>query len=131
MKALSIATAIVFVISTAFPVAAGLSHDTAAFPRWWGTLDVTIAFVLAVLVFAVIGVARDSVTRVVEDATYRAYRVLVHGIFAMCVLFFLAGDHIVWPNCLTGLAWRTWLVLYCLPWWLAAFSRRTATTNSQ
>ena len=53
-----------------------------------------------------------------EDASYRAYRVLIHGILAMLVVFFLFGDRIVWSNCLTGFAWRAWLLCYGLPAWL-------------
>ena len=54
-----------------------------------------------------------------ETATYRAYRVLTHGVLVM-VAFFLFGDRIIWTNCLTGLAWRTWLLFYSLPAWFAA-----------
>ena len=44
----AIATAIVFLLSSLFPVVAGLSKDTASFPAWWGMLDVGIAFILAI-----------------------------------------------------------------------------------
>lgn len=50
--------------------------------------------------------------------SYRAYRILIHGIFAMLVAFFLFGSRVVWSNCLTGLAWRAWLLLYALPAWV-------------
>ena len=63
--------------------------------------------------------------RQVNDVSYRTYRVLIHGIFVMILVFFLAGDRIVWINCLTGLAWRAWLFLYCLPAWFTAL-RTTA-----
>jgi hypothetical protein len=49
--------------------------------------------------------------------TYRAYRILIHGIFVMLVVFFLAGKRITWINCLTGFGWRAWLLLYALPSW--------------
>lgn len=119
-RRLAIVTAAFFFSSLIFPVAAGLSHDTASFPKWWGTLDVSLAFVLAVLVFAVMGLARSKVTKRVEDVSYQAYRVLIHGIFAMLVVFVLFGSRIVWSNCLSGLAWRAWLLLYALPEWFAA-----------
>ena len=120
-RPLAVATAVVFFISSAFPVAAGLSKNTASFPGWWGMLDVSIAFLLALLAIVVIALAQGRVTRQVEDASYRAYRVLLHGILAMLVVFFLFGDRIVWVNCLTGFAWRAWLLLYSLPAWLTAF----------
>ena len=120
-RPLAVATAVVFFISSAFPVAAGLTKNTASFPRWWGALDVGLAFVLALLAIVVLALAQGHVTRQAEDASYRAYRVLLHGIFAMLVVFFLFGDRIVWVNCLTGFAWRAWLLLYSLPAWLTAF----------
>jgi hypothetical protein len=121
-RPLAIAAAAMFLLSTAFPVVAGLSKNTASFSRWWGILDVGLAFVLAILAMAVLGVAHDRVNMKVRDASYRAYRVLIHGILAMCVVFFIAGDRIVWINSLPGFAWRTWLLLYRLPAWLAASS---------
>jgi hypothetical protein len=116
-RPIALATAVVFFSSSVFPVVAGLSKNTAAFPKWWGALDVGIAFFLATLVLVVMALARGEVTEQAEDASYRAYRVLTHGIFVMLVVFFLAGDRVIWPNCLTGFAWRTWLFLYSLPAW--------------
>jgi len=55
------------------------------------------------------------------DATYRAYRILIHAILVMLVVFFLAGDRIVWIDCLTGFARRAWLLVYCLPAWFTTF----------
>jgi protein-S-isoprenylcysteine O-methyltransferase Ste14 len=121
-RPLAVAAAVVFVISTAFPVVAGLSKDTESFPAWWGPLDVGIAFVLAILAFGVLGIAHGNENKQAEEASYRAYRILTHGILAMIVAFFLFGDRIVWTNCLTGFAWRTWLLLYSLPAWFTALS---------
>jgi hypothetical protein len=119
-RPLAVAAAFVFFLSSAFPVVAGLSKDTESFPKWWGPLDVGIAFVLALLTFAIIGLAGDNVTKQAEDASYRTYRILIHGILAMIVVFFLFADRIVWSNCLTGFAWRSWLLLYSLPAWFTA-----------
>ena len=88
-------------------------------PKWWGVLDVAIAFVLAMLALAVIGLAQGTVNKPAENASYRAYRVLIHGILVVLVVFFLFGDRIVWSNCLTGFAWPSWLLFYGLPAWLA------------
>jgi hypothetical protein len=118
---LAVTTAIVFFVSSAFPIVVGLSKNTGTFPKWWGMLDVGLAFVLAMLAFAIMAVARGKVNRQALDASYRTYRVLTHAILAMCVIFFLAGDRIVWSNCLTGFAWRAWLLLYILPSWFTAF----------
>ena len=77
------------------------------------------------LALVVMALAQGHVDKNAEDASYRAYRILTHSIFAMIVVFFLFGDRIVWINCLTGFAWRSWLLLYCLPAWFTAF-RATA-----
>jgi hypothetical protein len=117
---LAIVAAVAFFVSSVFPVVAGLSHNTASFPKWWGNLDVSLAFVLALLALAILGVTQGKVNKQAECVSYRAYRILTHGIFLMLVVFFLAGDRIVWNNCLTGLAWRAWLLLYTLPAWVTA-----------
>jgi len=127
-RAIAIATAAVFIISSVFPVVAGLSKNTASFPRLWGKLDVGLAFVLAVMVFAVMALERNSVDKRAEESTYRAYRVLLHGIFVMLLVFFLFGDRIVWINCLTGFAWRAWLLLYALPEWIVAIRTNAPST---
>ena len=44
----------------------------------------------------------------------RPHEALLHGIFALVVVFFLAGDGVIWINCLTGFAWRAWLLLNML-----------------
>jgi len=76
---LAFVAAILFLISWAFPVTAGLSKNTASFPKWWGMLDVGSAFVLAILALAILALAQGKVDRQAEDASYRAYRILTHG----------------------------------------------------
>src|SRR5580700_4137842 len=125
VRPLALAAEILFFISWVFPVAAGLAKDTASFPKWWGTLDVGIAFVVAILVLAIQVVVRGKVDKQVEDASYRIYRILIHGLLAMAALFMLGGDRVTWVNCATGLAWRTWLALYILPSWLIALRSHT------
>ncbi len=121
-RPLAITTAVLFVISSAFPTVAGLSKNTADFSKWWGRLDVGLAFVLAILALGIMALAEGRVNQQAVDATYRAYRILLHGIFVLLVLFFVAGDRIIWINCLTGFAWRAWLLAYCLPAWFTAFA---------
>lgn len=113
-RPLAIATATMFFISIAFPVVAGLSKNTGAFPKWWGMADVVLAFVLAAMVFAVMVAAHNKVSRQADDATYRAYRTLIHGIFVMLVVFFLAGDRITWTNCLTRPRLACLVALVCV-----------------
>ena len=82
-RPLAVATAAIFCVSAAFPVVAGLSKDTGAFPKSWGITDVVLAFVLAAMVFTVMVAAHGKVSRQADDATYHAYRILTHGIFVM------------------------------------------------
>jgi len=124
-RALAITVAVLFVISSAFPAAAGLSKNTAAFPKLWGRLDVGLAFVLGILALVITALAEGKVNQQAVAATYRAYRILIHGILVMLVVFFLAGDRITWINCLTGFAWRAWLLAYSLPAWFTAFGSNT------
>ena len=69
------------------------------------------------MVLAVMATAQGRINKQADDATYRTYRVLTHGILVMLVVFFLAGERITWINCLTGFGWRAWLLLYALPSW--------------
>ena len=119
-RPLAVVAAVLFFVSSAFPVVAGLSKNTASFPKLWGMLDVALAFVLVILAFAIMALNGSKVTNQAEEASYRAYRVLIHGILVMIVVFFLFGDRIIWINCLTGFAWRAWLLLYTLPAWYSA-----------
>lgn len=120
MRAFALAAAILFLLSWVFPIGAGLAKDTSAFPKWWGTVDVAVAFVLAIAAFGIQMLVRGRVDQRAEDTTYRIYRTLTHGIIAVAVLVMLAGDRITWASCATGFLWRTWLALYILPWWIAA-----------
>jgi hypothetical protein len=125
-RPLAIVAAVVFFISSAFPVVAGFVKDRDTWPKWWGVLDISIAFTLAILAIAILTFASGKVDKQAEDASYRAYRILIHGIFAVLVVFVLFGDRIAWSNCLTGFAWRFWLLLYGLPAWVAVFGATAA-----
>ena len=80
VRPLALAAAILLFISWAFPVTAGLAKDTASFPKWWGMLDVGVAFALAILAIAIQVLVRGRVDKQVEDASYRSYRILTHAI---------------------------------------------------
>ncbi|SRR5712692_7007584 len=122
-RPLAIATAVAFVISTAFPVGACLVEDTAALPRVWGVLDVSVAAILAFLAITVAAIADKGVDARATDATYRLYRVLLHGLLVGLVIFLTIGGRIKWNSCLPGFVWRAWLLLYTLPAWLVAVRR--------
>jgi hypothetical protein len=120
LRPIAFGASILFLPSWVFPIGAGLAKDTSVLPRWWGAADVALAFTLAIAALGIPALIRGRVDKGPEEATYRAYRILIHGIMAVAVLVMLAGDRITWANCATGLLWRTWLGLYILPWWIAA-----------
>ncbi len=95
--------------------------DTSQLPRWWGAADVSIAFLLGLLALLVFSLGRSRVNEPVKEIAYRGYRVLLHGIFALLLVFVFLSQYIVWSQCLSGLAWRTWLLLYGLPEWIALY----------
>lgn len=86
-------------------------------------MDVALAFALAISAFAIQGVVGTKVDKQAEDTTYRFYRIFIHALIAVALLVMLTGNRIVWANCATGFIWRTWLLLYILPWWLVAIRR--------
>jgi hypothetical protein len=45
-RRLAVVAAAVFVMSSVFPVVAGLSRDTSSFSKWWGIADVGTALLL-------------------------------------------------------------------------------------
>jgi hypothetical protein len=123
-RGIAVVTALVFVVSSLFPLAAGFCHDTTVLPSWWGMADVIVAAFLATLTLVVFVVGRGRVTTTDEERSYGGYRVLIHAIFLLLVAMLFFGDRIVWSNCLPGFAWRYWLLLYSLPTWLAVLRAR-------
>jgi|SRR5215472_11829262 len=119
-RVFALTAAILFVLSWIFPVGAGLVRNPTGLPQWWGTVDVALAFVVAVAALGVLALAHGNVDQQAEQATYRIYRRLMHALLAVGVLVMARGDRINWANCATGFLWRTWLFLYILPWWLGA-----------
>lgn len=87
-------------------------------------MDVALAFVAAVSAFVIQGVVRENVDKQAEEATYRFYRTFTHVLLAVALVVMLAGSRVTWINCATGFLWRSWLLLYLLPWWLVAARHR-------
>jgi len=121
-RAIAQTAAILFVLSWIFPVAAGVVKNPTSLPRWWGTVDVALAFVVALGAFGIQILSYENLDKQ-ERTTYRIYRSSLHALLVIGVLVMVAGDRIKWANCATGFLWRTWLFLYVLPWWLAAAGR--------
>jgi len=120
LRPIAFVAAILFLVSWIFPIGAGLAKDTSAFPKSWGTIDVVLAFTLAILAFGIQTQARGKLDPQAADTTYCVYRAVTHAIILVAVLVIAGGDRIRWANCATGFLWRAWLGLYILPWWLVA-----------
>jgi hypothetical protein len=114
------AALILFLSSWVFPIGAGIAKDTSVLPKWWGAVDVALAFALATAAFGIPALVRGRSDKRAEETSYRAYRIATHGLLAVAVTVMMAGDRITWANCATGFMWRTWLGLYILPWWITA-----------
>src|SRR5262245_19085511 len=130
-RRLCIETAVVFCVSTIFPVVAAFVKDREAWPKWWGVVDVLVSVILVGMAALVMAAAKGRESEDTRLTAYRAYRVLTHGILAGLVAFFLLDDFVVWSNCLSGFVWRTWLLLYVLPAWIgvSGFHRPCACTR--
>ena len=91
-------------------------------------LDVAEALVMLGLVIYM--AARFSrLTPDIREKSYHAYRVMINVILVVLVLFFVVGSRITWTYFLPGIAWRTWLLFYAWPHWVAA-SRTTSDSNA-
>src|SRR5262249_18554643 len=106
-------------LSTAFPLLAALTvQDTA--PRWLGISDVTVAAAFCSTAMFISMRARNAVA---DRHRLRAFRLgqLVLGVIpALLVAYFVIGIRLNWTVLIIGLAWRAWLLLYTLPFLLAA-----------
>jgi hypothetical protein len=115
---------VLFAVSLVFPIAAGVAAGPGALPSWWGTADVLVAFLLAGVAILIDTAGRDRATSASRMASDRALRASIHTVLVVLIVFFLAGDRIKWAACLTGFAWRYWLLQYLLPSWFACRAER-------
>ena len=51
LRPIAFGALVLFLLSWIFPLAAGLAKNTSMFPKWWGAVDVVLAFVLALAAF--------------------------------------------------------------------------------
>jgi hypothetical protein len=106
-----------FVISTAFPVAASLMPATEV-SRAMGLLDVAVAFVLVATGIYIVS-AKLPTTPENDRRAIASYKVIGTVPLVLLVVFFIAGSRVRWEVLLTGLAWRAWLLMHSLPATLA------------
>jgi hypothetical protein len=107
-------TAVLFCVSTVFPIIASIIPAD-QLPGWIGIVDVVLAFVVVILGLAILSIAGNKVQSLDIQASYQGYRALGTVPLILLVIFFIAGDRLLWNVLLLGLAWRTWLLVYTLP----------------
>jgi hypothetical protein len=108
-----------FALSTAFPLTASLLGDNRR-PPWLGTMDVAFAAILFVSAVLVAVRARTFVTDRHRVAAFHTSQVVFATVPLLLAVFFIAGERVDWDVLVIGLAWRGWLLLYTLPFLIAA-----------
>jgi hypothetical protein len=110
---------VLFAVSTAFPIVAGILH-LAQPPRWLGVGDVVVAAALFIAVATLTARAKNVVTDRHRIAASRLSQVVLGAIPVLIAAYFVVGPRIDWTVLTLGLAWRGWLLLYTLPFLVAA-----------
>ena len=113
MQRLARLTGWLFVVSSLFPVSAGLLPDDP--PRWLGVADVIVAALLAGAALTLAGRAGHATSDADLASGFRLVRFVAYGIPCLLVLFFLAGARVHWQVMVIGLAWRTFLLVMVSP----------------
>lgn len=111
-------TAVLFVLSTAFPIAASLLPEDGT-PRWLGLADVAVAFGLMAAGLAVVARQPGPFNAAVLSGSLRILRLAASVFLVLLIVFFVTPDAVRWHVLLPGLAWRAWLFVLVLPSWLA------------
>lgn len=112
-----------FAVSVLFPIVGGLFVASPP-PRWLGVADILIAAALFGSTAVVVARVRRSVT---DDDRLRALRVsqMVVGMVPVLIaVYFVVGSRVNWTVLVIGLAWRSWLLLYSVPYLVAAVQVR-------
>jgi len=119
MRGLRRITAVLFVVSSLFPVVAGLLAANP--PRWLGIADVIVAALLAAGALTLAGRAGHITSEADLASGFRLVRFVAYGIPCLLVLFFLAGSRVNWQVMVIGLEWRAFLLVMVAP----ALTRRS------
>ena len=113
-RRLVLGTAVLFAISTMFPIVAAVAHADPS-PLWAGIADVALAILTCACGFAIATRAAERFDDRVVRSAFRIYRTGATVLLALICVFFVFGDRIAWHILLPGLAWRAWLLVWVLP----------------
>jgi hypothetical protein len=107
------AYALLFALSTAFPIAASLM-PVGDVSRTMGLLDVACALVLLATGIYIVSLKAPA-SPATNSRAVAWYRASGSVPLLLLVIFFVAESRVRWPVLLVGLAWRAWLFWYTLP----------------
>jgi len=119
LPALGRASLALFAVSTIFPIVGGLFVATSP-PRWIGIADVILAAALFGVTASVVVRGRRSVSDPDRLVALRASQVVLSAAPILIAIYFVAGSHLNWTVLIIGLTWRIWLLIYSLPFLVAA-----------
>lgn len=128
MPVLARISIVLFAFSSMFPlVACFLSAD--AIPRWLGVADVVVAASLLVVMFRLVARTKGSILDVHRITAFEITHRILALIPALLVAYFALGERVNWTVLTIGLAWRSWLLIYCLPNLIAAHNGSAPETS--
>jgi len=119
LPALGRASLVLFAVSTIFPIVGGLFVATPP-PRWIGIADIILAAGLFGVTATVVGRGRRSVADPDRLLALRTSQAVLSAVPVLLAVYFVAGSHVNWTVLIIGLAWRVWLLIYSLPFLVAA-----------
>ncbi len=112
-----------FAVSVSFPILGGLFVASSP-PRWLGMADVVIAAALFGSTAVVVARQRHRVVHHDRLAALRISGIVVGVVPVLLAAYFVVGSRVNWTVLVIGLAWRGWLLLYSLPYLVAALQVR-------
>ena len=112
-----------FVLSVLFPIAGGLFVASQP-PRWLGITDVVVAATLFASTVLVVARQKRNVGDHDRVAALRINQTVAGVIPLLLAGYLVIGSRLNWTVLIIGLAWRGWLLLYSMPYLIAAFRRR-------
>jgi hypothetical protein len=103
-----------------FPIAGSL-FVTASPPRWLGVADVAVAALFFGSIALVAVRAQPRVADHHRVAASHITRTLLGIVPVLLAAYFIVGSRLNWTVLVLGITWRLWLLLYSLPFVIAAF----------
>jgi hypothetical protein len=115
-----------FVVSLALLFIASTSSER--LPRWCGFLDVLFVLTLVVTIELI---RRAATYRIQNRELKISYQIATSLPTVLFLALWFAADSLIWNTLLPGLAWRTFLLLYGLPFGLTAWMTNGASPEPE